>query len=265
MKEATRKLALMFVIATFLTMLAIQPAWSIAPANTTPLIWREKVGTVTDTYYVPVFVLYDPPGAASYSKFQTETSVGSGFRYNGLFGVAVSGQHTTTWAHTSWFYTPNNDQIHKVLCLKHLQTWDIWYFITPSHSYYKLYLKSSSYVGYAVKNLDSLDDTTWITDRTGTTGAHQESREYDAPVNAGESFEYVWDSWHAFGGGITITWSFLEFTVSNQIMSTNTKKITAEYNYIDSNNNLDFDINSDNDWYGDEPFDLDGINIWFSE
>lgn len=228
-------------------------------------VWREYVGTVTDRYAVPIFVLYDPPGESSYSEWQMTEQNTHGFEWTSEAVVVVHGTHELTWKHTKAVGTPDNDRVHRVIYWEYELEWEIWYYITSSSSYYKLILTSQTEIGFGYYNFGSPKLNGWVDNRIGEEGDWRKHRDFDAPTIAWEEFSYVYETKHKLGAGITVSYGGLSFKLEALAIEETVKGWTATYHYEDDGA-LEFWINSDNDWSGSDPnWDLDGIGIWFSE
>lgn len=230
--------------------------------------YEEKIGEVEDTYYVPIFLLHDPPGEDSYSTWKMTVENTHGVSFDSESGVVVQGSFEETWKEENQRGTSAQFEVrHKLICFEYNITWEIWFVMTPVTSYYKLILDDISELQgkNAIWYDNAEDHNAWVSDPTGTSCSWWEHRDLEGPVeHAYDKFTYSYETENALGAGITVSYGGLSFSLEILAIEKHAETFEATYFYRDSGD-LDFYINSNNDWSGgDDEWDINGIGIWFS-
>lgn len=233
-----------------------------------PLIWRELVGRVNVTSWVPAFVLYDPPGDGSYAKFTQSKTVTTTFSYGGVVpGYSVSGSTTQGWVISASYSTPSNQRMHCVICGQFVQEWEVWYCESPIHSWYTANLVRTvqNLYGQGIFRFDELSTyNIWVTNLIGVSGQYSWARHVGAECTMTNTLEYFSTNSVQPQIGYQIAPYGILFSISVGTKTVNEQRFTVEYTYHDSNT-LDFFLESNYNinWGTDPPQSVNGIQIWF--
>lgn len=240
----------------FLIILILAGLMLIVEAKPQPTIYKEYLGRHTKTSWIPTFVMYDPPGDGSYSKFTEQRTVTSYLKYGGAWtGFYASGETTKSWTVQTSYETPHDSRIHCVIAITCEQVWDLWMYTYPSRVLYKAILVSSTATGgKGIVSFDDLDEKDmWVDSLMGTQGDYRYRRYVSANCSMSDTLEYYWSNHVVFGAGYFLNLVGVGFSIYVEIKSKTSTKAEVLYHYFDSTGPLDFYL------------ELDEKNIWFSE
>ncbi|MFW9851001.1 MAG: hypothetical protein ACFFF4_17875 [Candidatus Thorarchaeota archaeon] len=255
------------IVAVITILIAPNAAYAIGPQQDTVDYWSEMVGYTYTTFAYPIFVLYDPPGDGSYAKYEKISSSGIGWDLEllgGPFPVAVDVDIDTTFYTGSSVQTSDTIELdHAVICSHYMQRWELWFYMTPRTSFYRLKCVSNAVAGWGWYGLDDLHETTWVTDKTGTEGPYTSSRHANGGQRGEDWYMTETNAHVGVGLGIKVTIDGLTFELVTHLTFDQGTSVKVTYSYYDTDD-MDFYINSEMSLPLQIGGSLEGNCIWFN-
>jgi len=251
------------VAALFLCSAILMTAKPIAASQ---IIYMGRDSTIS---WVPYFTLYDPPGDSSYAKFTESRTMKTRFEFGGEFGGSgATGGFVASASVSNEYETPHNSRESSVVCKQYELTWDVYCIIRMYDIVYTAELVDASPEGgkanVAFSDLDS--KSILVNDLTDTSGEYDYDRYVSAGCSMSETLEYTFTSLCYSSLGIEFSAKGVTFKAGVSIETEDTTRYEVKYYYKDTQQNLDFDLESNYkiNFSNPEPYQVEDINIWFN-
>ena len=225
---------------------------------------RTLLDRVTLSSWVPVHVLYDPPGNGS-SAWLSVTGTGRqrvqfcsnspGLRVIGSFTGGVFGGVST----------PENDRVHGIVAIGLNQTWEVYNCSLDDSQWYEAVLVAAENYGKGIFHEEGLASRNiWIENMIGTQGQH------DCPwhVSPGDTHEVIFE-YSGFEptdtkAGYNITLYGMEFSI-RVMLSMGGRSLQTTYTFHDPSRPLNFRITSNGaiKYQSEGKYEYEGMLIWF--
>ena len=225
-------------------------------------VQTELLDTSTIESWVPFFVLYDPPGSASYARFSMNGSEGIKMRFEGQASdFQVIGEFTIR---TSFSYaeTPRSHFDSAILMMLLNQTWELTRYSFLGQEWVEANLVNYSILGHGMFGFDDIDEHgVWINDLTNTTSEY--SLELDVSTGTVETMtiECLGKVPQIIGAGYNVSLFGAEISISI-LVSPQNFPFTISYVFSNETTPLSFNLFSDTP-ISQEPYQTDGVLLWF--
>jgi len=251
--------ALLFVIVTAGLLVGLVPLFS-EPC-------QELIGVTSTQSWVPVYVLYDPPGNGSYAELTCGGSGPMTIRFEGTTagrevtggyaGAVVSGGHIT--AHEL--------RLHAVVATWLNQTWEVWRCSSGSVDWIEARLASCEGTGNGLFAATELEEyNIWIDDLTGLSSSHRHEWSLAQGETAEATFTYSRTGFFQVCAGYNISLLGFDFGVRVWLNVGECSLVTS-YVFNNVEGVLDFAVLSSGriTQLSEESFETDGLLLWFDE
>jgi hypothetical protein len=251
--------ALLFVIVTAGLLLGLVPLFS-EPC-------QEMIGITSTQSWVPVYVLYDPPGNGSYAELSRGGSGQMTIRFDGTTaGHEVIGGYTGAVVMAT-FVTHDNLRWHGVVAVELNQTWEVWQCSSGNVDWIEARLVSCEGHGVGFFAATELEGSNiWIDNLTGTSSPHR----YEWSLAQGETieatFSYSRAGFFQVGAGYNV--SLLGFDFSVRVwLNVGECSLVTSYVFSNSDGPLNLTVLSSGPitQLSEESFDIDGLLLWFDK
>ena len=230
-------------------------------------VTEELIGTTSVESWVPVHMLYDPPGNGSSA---TVSLNGSGMMRTRFVSITpdreVIGEHIGTMI-TGWVGTPGQARGHTVVAVVLNQTWEVWRRARWGTEWIEARLIDSQYHGWGAFGQTSIENRSmWVVDLTGTSSMFQN----DWSVEQGETIEVTYlcsrTGFYQARAGYEISLFGYDFNISVWLNLGGYSLVTS-YVFHDSDGPLDFSLLSTGPItrISEERYTTEGALLWFSE
>ncbi len=227
---------------------------------------RQFVGMTTIESYVPIYILYDPPGGGSYSRITTSGDAQVIASFEGMNeGQVVKGVYDVGLG-SSGAGGPENSRMHFALCELLNLTWTLWHCYLGASEWYEAVLDSTSRLGIGVLSFDDLaNHSMWVEDLTSTPGSFT----YRVNVSRGQTESlvllYSGSQFMDIRAGFNMTLFDIDFSV-RVLVNTNGREITFTQTYSDMDEDLSFLLESNGDMreISSGTIQLDNLLVWFN-
>ena len=262
MSERKRRVGLFIVLAL---VISIGPL--LAFNYLSSYVERQFIGSAAIESFVPVYIIYDPPGGGSFSELSTSgdypiiASFSSRSENQVVKGACDAISVSVTVA------GPKEQRAHFMVAVKLNLTWDVWHCYSGESEWFEVVLNSTSYEkGIGLISFDNLAQYhLWVEDLTGTAGPFM--YEVDIAHNETHILELRY-SRHQFvdiRAGFTMTIFGIDFSVC-VFINTGSKTIQFTHTYFDAEEDLSFCLES----YGflrnlySNNMQIENLLVWFS-
>lgn len=261
LSKRKRRVDLLIVIAIVLSMGIL-----LAVNLPTLLTNRQFVGRTTIESYVPIYILYDPPGGGSYSRITTSgdaqviasfDSMNEDRVVKGVYDVGIG---------FSYVGGPQNSRMHFVVCESLNLTWTLWHCYLGASEWYEAVLDSTSHLGLGSLSFDNLaNHSMWVENLTGTRGSFT----YRVNMSGGQTQSlvllYSRSQFMDIRAGFNMTLFGIDFTV-HVFVNTGGREIIFTQTYSDMDENLSFLLESDGALREISlgTIQMDNMLVWFS-
>ena len=203
----------------------------------------EFVGTVTIKSWVPVYVLYDPPGGNSSARL----TISAGVSWSISFDTDIARSEVDTGVlcvstTTQWFETPRNAYEHIVVARKAAIEYNRYLVVTPRRSYYKLeYFNVTHLNEFSSFQFSELGNYGMYLERdlTSTPGPYSESVHIPSSSPSGYSFKINVNVWVRLGVGFKVKYSGTTFKAGVLIGQSTSESIEISHTYYDKYRSFD--------------------------
>lgn len=261
MSNRKRVVDLFIVIAIVLSM-------GILLAVNLPILLtdRQFVGFSTVESYVPIYIIYDPPGEGSYSELTTsgDAQVIASFEGSNEDKI-VKGVYDVTLGF-SMVGGPRNERMHFAVCEEVNLTWGLWHCYFGASEWYEAVLESTSYLGYGAFRFDELANySIWVEDLTGISGSFM--YRINVSRDQTESLVLLHNSSQLIDNkaGFNMKLFGIDFSV-HVFINTNGREIIFTQTYSDTDEDLSFFLESEGALkdISSGTIQMDNILVWFS-
>ncbi len=230
-------------------------------------VTEELIGTTSIESWVPVHMIYDPPGNGSSSTVSLDGSGMMMARFEGITpGREVIGGHIGTMI-TGWVETPRQARGHDVVAVALNQTWEVWRRARWGAEWIEARIIDSQYQGWGSFGQTNIEDySMWVEDLTGTSSIFQN----DWSMEQGETVETTYNcsriGFYRVGVGYEISVFGYDFNISVWLDLGGYSLVTS-YVFHNSDGPLDFSLLSTGPItrISEERYTTEGALLWFSE
>jgi hypothetical protein len=261
LSKLKRLVDLLIVIAIVLSMGIL-----LAVNLPTLLTNRQFVGMSTIESYVPIYILYDPPGGGSYSEITTSGDAQVIASFEGMNeNRVVKGEYDVVLGF-GMAGGPRNERMHFAACELVNLTWGLWYCHLGASEWYEVVLDSTSHLGYGFLRFDEFASfNIWVEDLTDTPGSFMYSVNVSSSQTESLILQYSQSQFIDIRAGFNMTLFDIDFSV-RILVNTNGREITFTQTYSDMDENLSFLLESDGALREISPgtIQMDNMLVWFS-
>ncbi len=253
----------------FVFSILILSLFACLPLRPVQGIYVEFVGQVTIESWVPVYVLYDPPGSGSFAKL----TISSGGSWSISFDTDIAGSEVDAgvschFTEKHWFETPRNAYEHRVVARKAAIVYNRYLVVTPRRSYYKLeYFNVTEMKEFCSYKFSALDKYGMYLeqDLTGTPSRYYEEEDITNGAT-GLEFQVEANVWIKLGVGFKVKYAGTTFKACVLIGQSVSESIKIEHTYFDENRSLHVRryYNADFEYLNATKLSTAPL-IWFSE
>ncbi len=259
MKRRTSLFAVLFIIVMAGLVLGLIPTF------TEPC--QEMVGATSIQAWVPVYVLYDPPGNGSNAELSRSGSGEMTITFEGtLSGREVIGGYNGAVI-TATFGTPDELRWHGVVAIPLNQTWEVWRCSSGSVDWLEARLVSCNGHGSGFFTATEIEEyNIWMDNLTGTSSPHGHEWNLAQGGTAEATFTFSREGFFHVGAGYNITLLGFDFSVRVWLNVRDCSLVTS-YVFNNVDGPLNFTILSSGriTQLSDEAFETDGLLLWFDE
>jgi hypothetical protein len=227
---------------------------------------REFVGMSTIESYVPIYILYDPPGGGSYSEITTSGDAQVTASFEGLTeNRVVKGVYDVELGF-SMVGGPENSRMHIAVCELLNLTWGLWHCYLGASEWYEAVLNSTSRLGIGAFRFDNLTNhSMWVEDLTGIPGSFTYRVNVSGSQTESLVLLYSRSQFMDIRAGFSMTLFGIDFTV-HVFVNTGGREIMFTQTYSDMDENLSFLLESDGALREISPgtIQMDNMLVWFS-
>lgn len=228
---------------------------------------RQLVGVSSIESFIPIYIVYDPPGNGSYSEITTanEGQVVASFRSMEK-SLVVIGEYDVSLGFGS-AGGPKDERMHSVLCEELNMTWSLWHCQLFASKWYEAILESTSSLGVGFLRFDNLDGHgVWVQDLTGASGPFMYNVSLSSNQTEKLTLSYNKDRFVDMKAGFNMTLFGVNFVV-HVFVNTGTRRILLNQTYFDMNENLSFSLVSNGNMEEVSPgiVQLDDLLVWFNK
>lgn len=228
---------------------------------------EELIGTTSIESWVPVHIMYDPPGNGSSSTVSLNGSGMMRTRIEGLTpGRVVIGEYIGSMFGGS-HGTPDQARSHAVVAAEFNQTWEVWRLARWGAEWIEARLIDYQYNGNGLFSQTDIESYgMWIEDLTGTSSMFQNAWS----IEQGETVEATYVSsrigFYSARVGYEINLFGYDFNISVWLNLGGYSLVTS-YVFHDSDGPLDFSLLSTGPItrISEERYTTEGALLWFSE
>ncbi len=228
---------------------------------------EELIGTTSIESWVPVHMMYDPPGNGSSSTVSLNGSGIMRARFEGITpGHEVIGEYIGSMI-SGTYGTPDQARSHAVVAVELNQTWEVWRLARWGTEWIEARLIDSQNIGIGLFGQTSVENRSiWVEDLTGTSSLFQSdwSMEQGATVEATFIFSRI--GFYRAGVGYGISLFGYDFNISVWLNLGGYSLVTS-YIFHNSDGPLDVSLLSNGPITGmsEGRYATEGALLWFSE
>lgn len=229
---------------------------------------RELVDTAEVESWVPVYVLYDPPGALSYGMcYSNYTPVT--LKLDGISGGIQVHSEYSTYMGFSAFGTSLNGESHTILAALLNQTWQLWKYSDGTDTWLQAELINCSHRGDGGFRFDNVNYINsrgmWIENKTGEQSPFTLQWNLTSGTTEEVTFECTQKEFVSFGAGYLIHIFGRDFRFNVSVSMERSFNNT----YVFNNNMTSLDVqmmcNGPITQVSPTFYKVEGALIWFSE
>ena len=254
----------------FVFSILILSLFACLPLRPAQGIFVEPAGTVTIESWVPVYVLYNPPGGNSSAKITISTGGSWSISFDtDLAGSEIDGGVAYNFEVEYSVSTPVSAREHLVVVRKASVIYNRYLVVTPRRSYYKLeFSKVDTFLGsYNHYEFSVLHDHGLYLEQNliGTPGPYGEEQHISSSPST-ISFSIHANRWTKLGVGIKFKYAGTTFKFGVLIGVSNTRSLTMSNTYCDKTQVYDIIryYNADFEYLNATTLSTAPL-IWFSE
>jgi hypothetical protein len=230
------------------------------------LIRRQFVGISTIESYVPIYIIYDPPGGGSYSEITTSGDAQVIASFEGMIENRVVKGVSDVELGFGMVGGPKNERMHFVVCESLNLTWGLWHCCLGASEWYEAVLNSTSRLGFGAFRFDNLaNHSMWVEDLTGIPGSFS----YRINVSSSQTESLVLlcnkSQFMDIRAGFNMTLFGIDFSV-HVFVNTGGREIMFTQTYSDMEENLSFILESEGALreISSGIIQIDDMLVWFS-
>jgi hypothetical protein len=228
---------------------------------------RQLVGVSNVESFVPIYIVYDPPGNGSYSEITVanEGQVVASFR-SVEKSLVVIGEYDVGLGFGS-AGGPKDERMHFVLCEELNMTWSLWHCQLFASRWYEAILESTSSLGVGVLRFDNLAGFgVWVQDLTGISGPFMYNVSLSSNQTEKLTLSYNKAKFVDIKAGFNITLFDVDFVI-HVFVNTGTRRVLLNQTYFDMNEDLSFSLVSNGNMEEVSPgiVQLDDLLVWFNK
>ena len=226
---------------------------------------QEMIGVTSTQAWVPVYVLYDPPGNGSNAELSRSGSGEMTITFEGtLSGREVFGAYNGAVI-TATFATPGELRWHGVVAIPLNQTWEVWRCSSGSVDWLEARLVSCNRHGSGFFAATEIEEyNIWMDNLTGTSSPHGHEWSLGQGDTGEATFTYSGAGSFPVGAGYNISLLGFDFSVRVWLNVRDCSLVTS-YVFSNVDGPLNFTILSSGriTQLSGEAFETDGLLLWF--
>jgi hypothetical protein len=254
-------------LVDLLIVMAIVLSMGILLAFDLPYLFisRQFVGISTIESYVPIYILYDPPGGRSFSELSIsgDGQVIASFEGRTVNRLVSGSYHCTLGGGFAVAEIPRK---HGVAFEMLNLTWYVWHCYFGTNEWYEAVLNSTSHLGAGMDWFDEMDQfDIWTEDLTGTPGSFTYRVNISSSQTESLVLLYNKSQFMDIRAGFNMTLFGIAFSV-HVFVNTGGREIMFTQTYSDMEENLSFLLESEGALREASPgtIQMDNMLVWFS-
>ena len=227
---------------------------------------RELMGTTVVYSWVPVYVLYDPPGALSYSECNGSSGPVT-LRLQGMSDdIQVHSEYST---YIGGFGAPDNERMHGIYAIGLSQTWQLWRYSDGTNTWLQVELANCSHLGDGIFGFDETQYVNnrgmWVDNMTGNKSPFTLQWNLTSGISKEVTFECTQKDFVSFGAGYLVNILGHDFRINISISTEGT--VTDMYVFNNNMTSLDVQMmcNGPITQVSPNHYKADGVMLWFSK
>jgi hypothetical protein len=163
------------------------------------------MGTTVVYSWVPVYVLYDPPGALSYSECNGSSGPVT-LRLQGMSDdIQVHSEYST---YIGGFRAPDNERMHGIYAIGLSQTWQLWRYSDGTNTWLQVELANCSHLGDGIFGFDETQYVNnrgmWVDNMTGNQSSYRLQWNLTSGTTKEVTFECTQKDFASLGAGYLV-------------------------------------------------------------